>query len=139
MIYQYNYNLKTGTVGTNDGNLASILYNINRLEVITPITSDPIELDDVLGEFFFMISSMEVSFDKFLKERREKTCEDTVARINSAFDNAFNTIREGRYDEEDENPVNAEQMRKAFSDAHKSVLDVVPDIVSLEEQTRCSV
>jgi hypothetical protein len=136
MIWQYNYNLKTGAVGTNDGNLAKILYDINRLEVIAPFTHDVDELDGVMGQFFFMILGMEVAIDDFLEINGEKLSKDTVGRVNAAFDEAMTIVRDNRYDEEDENPVSAEQMRKAFSDAHNIILDAVPHILDLEQQAR---
>lgn len=53
IIRQYNYRLETGTVGTDNENIAQILYNINRMEMKALFTSsDKEELNKVLDDFF---------------------------------------------------------------------------------------
>lgn len=50
---RYNYTLETGVVGTDDENIANILYNINRMEMKASFLSETRgDMQDALGDVF---------------------------------------------------------------------------------------
>ena len=130
MLRKYNYNIETGTVGTDDDNIANILYNINRMEMRKSYScSDLKELDRTMGELFFMISDSKVHLNRFLKIFGEKVNADTVNVIITALDNALQTVRTAREDESD-----TVKMCTAFPDVYQNLLEIVPTVLDLDNQ-----
>ena len=130
MLRKYNYNLETGTVGTDDDNIANILYNINRMEMKKYFkTSNVQELDKPMGELFFMVSDSKVHLNRFLKIFNEKVKADTVNIVITALDNALQTVRDSRKDETD-----TEKMCSAFPAVYNILLEIVPAVLELDGQ-----
>ena len=130
MLRKYNYNLETGTVGTDDDNIASILYHINRMEMRKSYSCSNItELDKTLGELYFMVSDSKVHLNRFLEIFGEKVKTETVNKIVAALDNAFQTIDDAMMEDPD-----TEKMCKAFPEVYKNLLEIVPTILALDAQ-----
>ncbi len=130
IIRMYNYQLETGTVGTDDENMATILYNINRMEMNNPyIFSNVQELNDDLDELFFMIAEAAVHLGRFLDISGDKVEADTAVAVTAAFQEAIQIVRDSRSDEAD-----TAKMSAAFPKVYKKLLDQVPSILALDAQ-----
>jgi len=131
IIRKYNYRLETGTVGTDDDNIATILYNINRMEMRKSFTSsDAQELDKALGNLFFMIADAKVHLIRFLKIFGDKTKEDTVQTVMAALDDAIETVRNARLDK----TTDMAKISAAYPKVYKNLLDIVPSVLALDAQ-----
>jgi len=130
MLRKYNYNLETGTVGTNDDNIANILFNINMMEKkVSYTTSDMDELDKALGELFFMISDSKVHLNRFLKIFGEKVNAETVTAVTEALDKAMETVDDALMKDPD-----IKEMCLAFPKVYKDLLEIVPIVLELDNQ-----
>ena len=78
-MYRYNYRLAVGTIGTNDECLASIFYNINRLET----TDEPSKLRVIMTD-------SEYSWQDYANKNNVPA--DTVAFINQKIKEAFDFL-----------------------------------------------
>jgi len=134
IIRKYNYNLETGTVGTDDENIANILFTINKMEKrISYRTSDLEELKKALGELFFMISDCKVHLNRFLKIFSNKIKEETVNEITSILDNAMTVSRAATREAFSPEP-NTEKICEVFSEIYYLVLKAVPFVLALDDQ-----
>ena len=134
IIRKYNYNLETGTVGTDDENIANILFNINKMEKrISFKTSDVEELKKALGELFFMITDSKVHLFDFLEIFSNKTKEDTVNEVTSILDNAMKKSKAATRESCSPEP-NTEKICEVFSEIYYIVLKVVPFVLALDDQ-----
>ena len=130
IIRKYNYRLETGTVGTDNENIATILYNINRMETKAPYAfSNMKDLEEDLGELFFMIVDAKVHMTRFLKASGEKVEGDTAEAIIAAFDSAMAIVRDVQSDETD-----ATEMSAVFVKVYKKLLAIVPFVLALDAQ-----
>ena len=130
IIRKYNYKLETGTVGTDDENIANILFNINQMEKnASYVSSDIQELDNALGELFFMIVDAKVHLKRFLNTCENKTKTDTVDAVSVAVDNAMQIVGDARSDQTD-----TAKMSEALLKVYKGLLDIVPHILVLDAQ-----
>jgi len=132
IIRKYNYNLETGTVGTDDDNIAAILFNINKMEKrISFKTSDLEELKRALGELFAIITDCKVYLNRFLKIFSDKIKEDTVNEITSILDNAMKISRAAT---REACQPNMEKICEVFSEIYYIVLKAVPFVLALDDQ-----
>jgi hypothetical protein len=134
IVRKYNYRLETGTVGTDNDNIANILYNINRMEMkITFASSDLPTLDKALGELYFMISDSKVHLNSFLEVFGSKTKTDTVGAVAAALDGAMedadNAIEMSCADQ-----VDTVKICAVFPKVYKALLDIVPFVLALDAQ-----
>ena len=131
IVRQYNYKLETGTVGTDDENIANILYNTNRMEMDASYSSsDEDELDNALGELFFTIADSKVHLKRFLDAHGSKINADTAAAVTAKFDSALAVVRGAREME----PSDTVEMSAAFGKIYKIFLDAVPGVLVLDAQ-----
>jgi len=134
IIRKYNYNLETGTVGTDDENIANILFNINKMEKrISFKTSDLEELKRALGELFAIITDTKVHLNRFLKIFSNKIKEDTVNEITSILDNAIKKSNAATRESFSPEP-NSEKICEVFSEVYYIVLEAVPFVLALDDQ-----
>jgi len=130
IIRKYNYRLETGTVGTDDDNIASVLYNINRMEMkVSFASSDVKELDDALGELFFWVVDSMVHLDWFMKASGGKTDATTAAAVIATFEDARDIVREVWPFQGD-----ASKAIAVFPKVYKMLLAIVPSILALDAQ-----
>jgi len=134
MLRKYNYKLETGTVGTNDDNIANLLYNINRMEMDKSyIFTDTDEMDEDFGELFFMLSESKVHLNRFLEIFGKKVNEENANIISTAFSDAMQVVRNARLDiRTDESK--AEKACLVFTTVYENLLAVVPVILALDDQ-----
>ena len=131
IIRKYNYRLETGTVGTDDDNIANILYNINRMEMNVSFSSTNTQvLDKALGELFFMVVDSKVHLNQFLKIFCKKVNPETVNTIVETFDRAIEIVRGVRLNQTDDTV----KMSEAFPTVYKMLLAIVPTILALDAQ-----
>ena len=129
ILRKYNYRLETGTVGTDDDNIASILYNINRMEMNVDFeTDDDEELEETLGQLFFMVVDTKVHLDNFLEIFGEKINADTAAAVIAVLDGAIEDIRAAR------EMNDKEKCLAVFPKVYKKLLDTVPSVLALDAQ-----
>ncbi|MDR3020814.1 MAG: hypothetical protein LBU66_07930 [Treponema sp.] len=134
ILRKYNYNLETGTVGTDNEKIAGILYNINRMEMkVSYKTFDIQELDKALGELYFMISDSRSKLNNFLEDFGDKINADTVNTVNTAFDdamkNADEAIQLSCLDQPDMTKICL-----VFPEVYRKLLAIVPSILALDDQ-----
>lgn len=130
IIRKYNYKLETGIVGTDDENIANILYTINQMEIKASFTSsDMQEVNNALGELFFMITDIKVHLNRFLKASGSKTETDTINAVVVASDDAMQIVHNAGLDQTD-----TTKMTAAFPQVYKKLLDIVPSILALDAQ-----
>ena len=129
VIRKYNYRLETGTVGTDDDNIANILYNINRMEKNVDFeTDDNEELEETLGQLFFMIADTKIHLTSFMENFGEKSNAGTAAAIMVVLDEAIEDVR-NVWDMTDK-----EKCFKLFPKVYKKLLNTVPSVLALEAQ-----
>ena len=129
IIRKYNYRLETGIVGTDDGNIAGILYNINRMEINSDFeTDDNEELEESLEKLFFMIVDSIVHFNNFLETFRGKTNAKTVAVITATLDETIEDVRGVR------DMADKENCFSVFTRVYRKLLEIVPLILTLDAQ-----
>lgn len=127
---RYNYTLETGVVGTDDENIANILYNINRMEMKASFLSETRgDMQDALGDVFFMITDSKVHLNRFIKEFSEKLNPDTTAAVTTAVDNALETVRAAETPDSDPNDLHS-----AMLSAYKKLSAVIPFLQALDDQ-----
>jgi hypothetical protein len=131
MLRKYNYNLKTGTVGTDDDNIATMLYTINQMEMYENYTTTNMEaLDEKLGLYFFNISHIKVHLNRLLKISGEKINPETLSIVTKALDDALDHIRTYLDDDTPTTP----DMSTMFPVVYAMLLKVVPAILALDAQ-----
>ena len=134
ILRKYNYNLETGTVGTDDENIANILFTFNKMEKrISYKTSDLEELKRALGELFFLITDCKVSLNRFLKIFGDKIKEDTLNEITTILDNLTEISRAATRKAVSPEP-DMEKICEVFSEAYHVALKAVPFILALDDQ-----
>ena len=136
MIRKYNYKLETGTVGTDDDNIANILYNINRMEMKVSFTSsDKQELDKALSELYFMTVDSKVHLNRFLKDFDGKVEANIVDAILAVLDEAIKTSGNA-LDEMDEviDQTDTTKLCAVFPAVYKNLLAIVPSVLALDDQ-----
>ena len=134
ILRKYNYRLETGTVGTDDDNIANVLYNINRMEMTAEKEADDFddedELDEALGDLFFMLADIKVHLTWFLEASGDKTNAGTARAVIAVFDEAIEDVRSVRSDQTDD----MEEMAAAFPKVYKKLLAIVPSVLDLDNQ-----
>jgi len=128
---KYNYHLKTGTVGTNDNNIANVLYNINQMESRVSFTSSYLQdLDNALCELYFMIVDAKVHLNRFLNTSGKKAGDNIANEVFMALDDAIQIVRDAR----DKVP-DTTTMSSSFPRVYKKLLDIVPSVLELDDQS----
>ncbi|MBO4644563.1 MAG: hypothetical protein J5716_08165 [Alphaproteobacteria bacterium] len=131
ILRKYNYKLSGGSVGTDDDDMANILYSINKMETPASIQSeDSSVMTASVNDVFTMLTDCKVSLDRFNTAHKD--------RIDQ---NLFQTVL---------NQFSAEQKRlmDAFvllappaqcitllTDSYKNILATVPSLQKLDEQS----
>ena len=134
MLRKYNYNLETGTVGTNDDNIANMLYNINRMEMKKSFSTTDVEvLKEALGELYFMTVDSKVHLNRFLKLFGEKVNADTLGTVLAALDESMK-IADETIDDSCANQPDTEKICEVFPTVYKKLLNIVPSILALDNQ-----
>ena len=135
IIRKYNYKLEIGTVGTDDDNIAQIIYAINQMEMyISNSTNDLKELDGKLGKLYFLTVHSKVHLNRFYKIYYEKIKNETFMEIINILDNMIEEIKANRYNENTEEIQNLENMERVFPVVYSKMLDIVPKILTLDAQ-----
>jgi hypothetical protein len=164
---KYNYRLKTGTVGTNDGNIAEILYAINQMEMYVPVTTDDLDkINTTYQQIFFLTMKSRANlkafqdnfvnkldaklFDEVVKTLGDLLCEiraigETLNGEKPDEDNIFRMVTKIPNDlfygiEANNDTLNGEKhdtdnLCKVLSTIHEKILDIVPKILMLDDQS----
>jgi hypothetical protein len=133
ILRKFNYRLETGEVGTDDENIANVLYNINKSEMYKSFsTSDLKELDATLGKLFFLVLNSKVHLNRFNTVFSEKINTKTFDDVTKTLDNAMDTIRAKRSEIEGNPDIN--EVCKAFSSVYCELLQIVTKILELDAQ-----
>ena len=130
IVRKYNYRLETGTVGTDNENIANILYNINRMEKTKSFASSDIDkLRDALGNLYFMVSDAGIHLNRFLNIYEDKTNLDTSDTVVIALGDALCLM------EDVEKETDTAKISAVFPAVYKMLLDIVPLILELDAQS----
>ena len=114
IIRKYNYKLETGRVGTDDENIATILFSINQMEMYVPLTTDDLdEINTAYKQIFFLamksrahlivfqdyfVNKLDAKlFDEVVKTLGDLVCEiraigETLNREKPDEDNIFRMV-----------------------------------------------
>ena len=134
IIRKYNYNLETGTVGTDDKNIANILFNTNKMEKrVSFTTSDLDVLKKALGELFFMITDSKVNLFDFLEIFESKTNADTVKMVTFSIDDAMKKSKAATREACSVEPDIA-KICEVFSEVYNIFLKNIPHVLALDDQ-----
>jgi len=134
ILRKYNYNLETGTVGTDDDNIANILYNINRMEMKVSFSTDDVEeLKKTLGELYAATVDCKVNLFDFVEIFDEKLNADTLNEVCAVFDEAMKCAK-AAIRAACSNEVDTKNVAAAFPSVYKMLLDIVPSVLALEAQ-----
>ena len=134
MLKKYNYNLETGTVGTNDDNIANILYNINRMEMKVSFTTSNVEaFQKANGELFFMVIDSIVHLYDFLEVFNNKVDTDTVNAILTTLEEARKITKSATVQSLAQQ-VDMSKLCEVFPAVYKKLLALVPTVILLDEQ-----
>ena len=127
----YNYTLETGTVGTDDEDMASILYDINRMEMkATSDTDDVNDMKVAFAEAFSMALDAAKHLDGFIASRKGKLVPALVEDVQLAFSEAIVIM-----DDVPAPQTDAEAMSASVKAAYRKMLDVVPSLLTLDDQS----
>ena len=132
VLRRYNYNLETGAVGTDDNNIATVLYNINRMEIEAYTEFfDEEELNEALDDLYDLMGKSSVHLNRFIETFGDKVDNYCVQAAISVFGSAVRFVREARSE-------TADFAKKAdiFPTIYKKFLDIVPLIVAIDEEAR---
>lgn len=128
IIRKYNYKLETGPVGTDDDNIANILYNINRMEMkVSYASTDMDALDKELGSLFFLITDAKVHLNRFLKISGAKVSAETAREVIMALDGAMQIVDDALLEESD-----CLKKSPAFPAVYGKLLGIVPSVLALD-------
>ena len=128
---KYNYNLETGTIGTDDDDMANILYNINRMEMKASYDTDKLEdMQKSFGEAFFMTVDSGVHFESFAEKRKQ-------SRESASFKTAKNAVEEAVRILGAVTPPQTDipLMQSSVKKAYQTLLAAVPSLIDLDNQT----
>ena len=129
IMRKYNYNLETGTVGTDDENIANILYNINRIETKKDFTSsDSDELKGALRELYSWVADAAIHLNRFLDIYEKKVKLETSDTVVLGVGDAEVLI------EDVVNETDTAKMSAVFPAVYKMLLDIVPLVLELDAQ-----
>lgn len=128
---KYNYNLETGTVGTDDDDMANILYNINRMEMKAAYESDDVDdMQSAFGESYSMVTEAAERLDHFIEIHNEKLHPDTVDDAQFLLSDAVVVL-----DDVETPQTDIELMSNSIKTAYQKMLEAVPSLVLLDEQS----
>ena len=128
---KYNYNLETGTVGTDDDDMANILYNINRMEMKAAYESDDVDdMHSAFGESYSMVTEAAERLDHFIEIHNEKLHPDTVDGAQFLLSDAVVVL-----DDVETPQTDIELMSNSIKTAYQKMLEAVPSLVLLDEQS----
>jgi len=128
---KYNYNLETGTVGTDDEDIANILYNTNCMEMKASYEAD--DLDDMrmaFGESFSMVTEAAEHLNHFIETHKEKLQTDVVNIALLSLSEAVIIL-----DDVAPPQTDMELMSRSMKKAYQKMLSAVPSLLQLEEQS----
>ena len=131
---KYNYRLETGYVGTDNDDIANVLYNINRMEINANAKfSDAAQLQESLFDLSFLLAGSMVHLDDFL-EMYQQEDNELAKTILAVYEKAMEIV-----DLAIEHSPNLKKMLDvdAFSTVYKNLLELVPSIIHLDETIRC--
>ena len=127
----YNYNLETGTVGTDNEDISNILYNINRMEMKAALDTD--DLDD-MREAFSEAYSMTIDsfehFSRFTDLHKDTLNPEDVDTVQLSLSEAVVVL-----DDVEPPQTDIELMARSIETAYKKMLESVPSLLQLEEQS----
>ncbi|MBR1778834.1 MAG: hypothetical protein IJ752_09680 [Alphaproteobacteria bacterium] len=127
---KYNYNLETGTVGTDDDDMANILYNINCMEMKASYESDDVnDMQTTFGESFSMVTEAAEHLDNFIENHKEKLRSDTIDDAELFLSEAVVIL-----DDVEPPQTDIELMSNSIKAAYQKMLDAVPSLLKLDEQ-----
>ena len=128
---RYNYTLETGTVGTDNQDIANILYNVNPMEMKASFSSKAKEeMEDTLADALFMVTDCKVHFKRFVQDFSEKLNNDDVVAYNSDLDSSLKIIRAAETSDIDINAIHS-----AILFAYQKMLAGVPRLIDLDDQS----
>ncbi|MBO4519627.1 MAG: hypothetical protein J5787_00295 [Alphaproteobacteria bacterium] len=128
---KYNYKLKTGAVGTNDNNMANILFSINKMETPTSIQSEEqAVMTGLVNDALTLLTDCKVFLDRFNtahKDHIDQTLYQSVSDLYSAEQkrlmDAFILL------------TPPDQCAALLTDSYKNILATVPSLQKLDEQS----
>lgn len=127
---RYNYTLETGVIGTDDEDIANILYNVNRMEMKASFFSEQREeMEESLSDVFFMIADSKVHLGRFMKSFENKLDQKTLTTVKATLDEALKITRAAEASSMDSNAIHS-----AMLFAYKRLLSAVPLIHALDNQ-----
>ena len=139
MQRKFNYNLETGSVGTDDEYIANILYNINRMEMKANYKTTNIEeLKKALGELFFICTDSKVNIFDFIEANSDTTDNDLTESIVATMDEAMKKSKAATREACTPN-ADPEKICEVFVDVYKMMLGIVPTILLVDDQSKGSV
>ena len=129
IIRKYNYILETGVVGTDDDNIANILYNINRLEMMKSFaSSDMKELGTAMGNFIFLIGDARSSLFDFVHIYGDVVQAEAVRVVEDTFKEAMQIARSST------TLNHPAKISAVFPKVYQMLLNVVPAVLELDAQ-----
>ncbi|MGN1078649.1 MAG: hypothetical protein ACI4TE_00590 [Alphaproteobacteria bacterium] len=127
---RYNYTLETGVIGTDDEDIANILYNVNRMEMKASFFSEQREeMEESLSDVFFMIADSKVHLGRFMNAFEDKLDQETLSTVKTTLDEALKITRAAEASNVDLNAIHS-----AMLFAYKRLLSAVPFIHALDNQ-----
>lgn len=131
ILRKYNYKLASGPVGTDDDNMANVLYSINRMETPAAVQSDePAVMTATVNDVFTLVTDCKVSLDRFNAAHKD--------RIDQSL---FQSVTD-RFSAEQKRLMNAfvlmtppAQCVELLTDSYKNILATVPSLQKLDEQS----
>ena len=128
---KYNYTLETGPVGTDDDDMANILYNINRMEMKAAYDTDDLkDMQKAFGDAFFMALDSSMHFKSFLEKQDGKLNEGTIRSVKNTLDEAAAVLGAVKPPQTD-----IELMNTSIKTAYQKMLNAVPSLVLLDKQS----
>ena len=128
---KYNYNLETGTVGTDNDDMASILYNINRMQIKASYETNAVnDMRLTFGESFSLTIEALEHLQHFIESHKEKLSAEIVNAAQIYLSEAVVVLDKVLPPQTD-----IELMSSSIKTAYQKMLSAVPSLLQLDEQS----
>ena len=131
ILRKYNYKLASGPVGTDDDNMANVLYSINRMETPAAIRSEePSVMTGSVNDVFTLVTDCKTSLDRFNTAHKDHIDQNLFRSVLNLF-----SAEQKRLMDAFVLLIPPEKCVQLLTDSYKNILATVPSLQKLDEQS----
>lgn len=130
ILRKYNYKLSVGPVGTDDDNMAGVLYGINKMEApAATVSDDPATMIQTVNDVFTLVTDCKVSLGRFGSAYKNKIDQNVFSAVSDVFSaeqkklmDAFVAL------------APAGECVKILAGSYRNILSTVPSLQKMDDQ-----